>query len=108
MSRGVHAVQHEVEHKIKHDDGHHGLGDVSSTNKKMALIIAVLALLLSFSEAAGKSAQTTELNAQMEASNLWSFYQAKNTTATRCWPSTTITNSPPPLSKSALCWPRLR
>lgn len=41
-------------------------------------MIAVLALLLSFAEAAGKSAQTTALNAQMEASNLWSFYQAKN------------------------------
>lgn len=63
---------------IEHDDEHHGRGNVSSTNKKMALIIAVLALFLSFAEAAGKGAQTTALNAQMEASNLWSFYQAKN------------------------------
>lgn len=77
MSRGVHAVQHEVEHKIKHDD-QHGMGNVSSTNKRMAMVIAVLALLLSFAEAAGKSAQTTALNDQIEASNLWSFYQAKN------------------------------
>lgn len=78
MSRGVHAVQHEAEHMIEHDDEHHGKGTVSSTNKKMALVIAVLALFLSFAEAAGKGAQTTALNAQMEASNLWSFYQAKN------------------------------
>lgn len=80
MSRGVHAVQHEAEHKIQHDDEHggHGLDGVSSTNKKMALMIAVLALFLSFAETVGKSAQTAALNAQMEASNLWSFYQAKN------------------------------
>jgi hypothetical protein len=76
MSHGVHAVQHEVEHKIKHED--HGLEGVSSTNKKMALVIAVLALFLSFAETVGKSSQTAALNAQMEASNLWGFYQAKN------------------------------
>lgn len=79
MSHGVHAVQHEVEHKIKHDDhGGHGTDGVSSTNKKMALVIAVLALFLSFAETVGKSSQTEALNAQMEASNLWGFYQAKN------------------------------
>ncbi|MCW1958613.1 MAG: DUF4337 domain-containing protein [Mycobacterium sp.] len=76
MSHGVHAVQHEVEHKIEHDG--HGLDGVSSTNKKMALVIAVLALFLSFAETVGKSSQTAALNAQMEASNLWGFYQAKN------------------------------
>jgi len=49
MSHGVHAVQHEVEHKIKHDDEHggeHGGGgqvDVTSRNKKVALLIAVIA-----------------------------------------------------------------
>lgn len=79
MSHGVHAVQHEVEHKIEHDEhGGHGLQGVSSTNKKMALVIAVLALFLSFAETVGKSSQTSALNAQMEATNLWGFYQAKN------------------------------
>lgn len=78
MSHGVHAVQHEAEHKIQHDDhGSHGVG-VSAANKRMALVIAVLALFLSFSEAMGKSAQTTALNYQIEASDLWNFYQAKN------------------------------
>lgn len=79
MKHGVHVVQHEAEHKIEHDD--HAAdrpGEVSSTNKKIALMIAVLALFLSFAETVGKSAQTAALNAQMEASNLWSFYQAKN------------------------------
>jgi hypothetical protein len=84
MSHGVHAVQHEVEHKIKHDDEHghggdHGHGiDTSTINKRVALLIAVIALFLAFSETLGKSAQTAALNHQIEASNLWNFFQAKN------------------------------
>ena len=82
MSHGVHAVQHEVEHKIKHDDEHggggHGPADISSINKRVALLIAVIALFLAFSETLGKSAQTSALNHQIEASNLWNFFQAKN------------------------------
>jgi hypothetical protein len=78
MSRGVHAVQHEAEHKIQHDDEHGGLAGLSTANKRMALVIAILALFLAFAETAGKSSQTAALNAQMEASNMWSFFQAKN------------------------------
>ncbi len=82
MSHGVHAVQHEVEHKIKHDDEHggHGGGNTSEAtrNKRVALLIAVIALFLAFSETLGKSAQTSALNYQIEASNLWNFFQAKN------------------------------
>jgi hypothetical protein len=79
MSHGVHAVQHEVEHKIEHDN--HGGGhehDTRELNKRVALLIAVLALFLSFSETLGKSSQTAALNYQIEASNLWNFFQAKN------------------------------
>jgi hypothetical protein len=76
MSHGVHAVQHEAEHKIKHDE--HGGGGHDSQNKKIALGIAVLALFLAFSETLGKSSQTSALNFQIEASNLWNFFQAKN------------------------------
>ena len=47
-------------------------------NKKIALIISVLALFLAFSETFGKSSQTQALNDQIEASNLWNFFQAKN------------------------------
>jgi len=80
MSHGVHAVQHEAEHKIQHDKEHSGGGHVDSTslNKRVALLIAVLALFLAFSETLGKSAQTNALNFQIEASNLWNFFQAKN------------------------------
>jgi hypothetical protein len=76
MSHGVHAVQHEAEHKIKHDEQGHGGHD--NQNRKIALVIAVLALFLAFSETLGKSAQTSALNFQIEASNLWNFFQAKN------------------------------
>ena len=80
MSHGVHAVQHEVEHKMEHDEhgGGHGHGDSKDLNKKVALLISVLALCLAFSETMGKSAQTAALNSQIEASNLWNFFQAKN------------------------------
>ena len=80
MSHGVHAVQHEVEHKIEHDEhgGGHGGDGSKNLNKKVALLIAVIALFLAFSETLGKSAQTNALNYQIEASNLWNFFQAKN------------------------------
>ena len=83
MSHGTHAVQHEVEHRVKHDEEGHGHGhdegpSISSRNKKVALLIAVIALFLAFSETLGKSAQTNALNHQIEASNLWNFFQAKN------------------------------
>jgi hypothetical protein len=78
MSHGVHAVQHEVEHQLEHEGhGGHGAGH-DSLNKRIALVIAVLALILAFSETLGKSAQTSALNFQIEASNLWNFFQAKN------------------------------
>ena len=80
MSHGVHAVQHEVEHQIKHEEGGHGGhagGGHDSQNKRIALVISVLALFLAFSETLGKSAQTSALNFQIEASNLWNFFQAK-------------------------------
>jgi plasmid stabilization system protein ParE len=46
-------------------------------NKGVALLISVLALVLAFSETLGKSAQTAALASNIEASNLWAFFQAK-------------------------------
>ncbi len=54
-----------------------GHGHVDSSNKNVAMLIAVLALVLAISEMLGKSAQTTGLSANIEASNLWAFFQAK-------------------------------
>jgi uncharacterized protein DUF4337 len=55
----------------------HAAHSGGENNKKIALIISVLALCLAFSETFGKSAQTNALNLQIEASNLWNFMQAK-------------------------------
>ena len=54
----------------------HG-GHIDPSNKKVALLIAVIAACLAFSETLGKSAQTASLSHNIEASNLWSFFQAK-------------------------------
>lgn len=50
----------------------------SSENKKIALLIAVLALFLAISETLGKGAQTESISKNVEASNLWAFFQAKS------------------------------
>jgi hypothetical protein len=54
----------------------HGHVD-SGGNKGVALLIAILALVLAFSETLGKGAQTAALAMNIEASNLWAFFQAK-------------------------------
>ena len=50
----------------------------SSENKKIALLIAVIALCLALSETLGKGAQTESIAKNVEASNLWAFFQAKS------------------------------
>jgi hypothetical protein len=80
MSHGVHAVQHEVEHHIAHEEhGHGGSGKprMESANKKIALLIAVIALFLAFSETLGKSSQTEGISLNIKASDTWNFFQAK-------------------------------
>lgn len=47
------------------------------SNKRIALLIALLALVLAITETLGKGAQTNALSANIEASNLWNFFQAK-------------------------------
>ncbi|HVY59644.1 MAG TPA: DUF4337 domain-containing protein [Xanthobacteraceae bacterium] len=64
---GAHEQTEHAEH-IEH---------VAGSNRKIALLIAVIALFLAFSETLGKSAQTTAISANVEASNLWAFFQAK-------------------------------
>jgi hypothetical protein len=61
-----HAPHEQVEH------AEHG-----ASNKTVALVISCLALLLAVSEIFGQKAQTKTLQSNIQASNLWSFYQAK-------------------------------
>jgi PHD/YefM family antitoxin component YafN of YafNO toxin-antitoxin module len=55
--------------------GSHGVTD--GNNKYVALLIAVLALFLAFSEMLGKNAEKASMQANIEANNLWAFFQAK-------------------------------
>jgi len=54
-----------------------GLGEFAESNKKIAILIAVLAAFLAIAEMGAKSAQTEVLTEHVEASNLWGFFQAK-------------------------------
>jgi uncharacterized iron-regulated membrane protein len=62
-----------------HEHAEHAehVGHMAQSNKKIALLIAIIALFLAFSETLGKSAQTAALSDNVEASNLWAFFQAK-------------------------------
>ena len=55
----------------------HGSGHIDPVHKKIALLISALALFLALSATLGKSAQTSALSYNIEASNLWAFFQAK-------------------------------
>jgi hypothetical protein len=52
-------------------------GHIDPSNKKIALVIALLALVLAVAETLGKGAQTAAIGHNIEASNLWAFFQAK-------------------------------
>ena len=58
--------------------GHgHGVEHHDPSNKKIGLLIAVLALILAFSETLGKSAQTSAITLNVTSNDLWAFFQAK-------------------------------
>jgi hypothetical protein len=54
-----------------------GHAHIDGSNKKIALLVAILAALLAISEMGGKSSQTNALASHIEASNTWNFFQAK-------------------------------
>ncbi len=59
--------------------GHHGpeLDASDSTSKRIAIFITVIGLFLAIAETLAKGAQTQAIASNVQASNLWSFYQAK-------------------------------
>jgi hypothetical protein len=65
---------HETSEQIEAADRKH--------NKRAALMIIVLAALLAISEMAGKHAQTASIADNIEANDLWAFYQAKTIRST--------------------------
>ena len=57
--------------------GHGHGGDHGGGNKGTALLIAILALFLALAETGAKAAQTEALTRNIEAANLWAFFQAR-------------------------------
>jgi hypothetical protein len=47
-------------------------------DKRIALLIAILALFLALAETGAKSAQTEAISRNIEAANLWAFFQARS------------------------------
>jgi hypothetical protein len=64
----------EAHEQLEHAEHVEHAGGV---NKKIALMIAVMALFLAFSETLGKSANTEAITLNIKASDTWSFFQAK-------------------------------
>jgi hypothetical protein len=95
----------EVKEKIEEvAEGHEGS---RSTNLRIGLLIAALAALLALMETGGKSAQTEAVNANVQASNLWAFFQAKTArmTTIRTAAETanlSLLNDLPPAAKEAI------
>ena len=73
---------HETYEKI-HEVAHHGHGGHeeeggSRHNVRIAVMISVLACLLALVETGVKGSQSVHMAANIEASNLWAFFQAKS------------------------------
>lgn len=63
----------ETTENLEHAEHAHASG-----NKKLALLIAILALVLAITETLSKSYQTEVILKHQEAANLWAFFQAKS------------------------------
>jgi hypothetical protein len=66
-------IMTETTENLEHAEHAHASG-----NKKLALLIAILALVLAITETLSKSYQTEVILKHQEAANLWSFFQAKS------------------------------
>lgn len=51
--------------------------EFNERNKRIGVLIAVMAAVLAFTEAAGSNAASDSLRGTVEASNTWAFFQAK-------------------------------
>jgi hypothetical protein len=94
----------ETKEKIEETlDGHEG----APSRLRIGLLIAALAALLALMETGGKSAQTEAMNANLQASNLWAFFQAKTARMTTIrtaaeTASLTLLNDLPAATKEAI------
>ncbi len=70
----------ELSEKISgpHHDGHAGGSHDDSFRRRAAIVIGVIAALLAITTVGGSNAMKTMLNANIHASDTYSFYQAKS------------------------------
>jgi hypothetical protein len=64
-------------HELGHEKAHEAANSHHSTHRRIGLLISVLALCLAIAEIQGKASQTNALALNVEAANLWTFFQAK-------------------------------
>jgi hypothetical protein len=60
-----------------HHPAEHGVSDVTF-RKRVGLFISLLAVLLAITSTGGSNAMKTAINANIERSDSWNFYQARN------------------------------
>src|SRR5437764_3833113 len=60
-------MEHEIEHEPPHNPVH----------RRVGIMIGIMAAALAFTEMAGQNAATDVVRETVEASDTWSFYQAK-------------------------------
>ena len=77
----------------------------SGSNRKIALLIAIIALCLALSETLGKGAQTESISKNVEASNLWAFFQAKSIRRTQIQTAAATTQGAMPTEKAGFASP---
>lgn len=63
---------------MSHGHAAHDHGPMDTEGKRIAILISILALFLAISETIAKSAQTSALTYNIEASNLYAWAQAKS------------------------------
>lgn len=96
-----------LETKEKIEETVEGHNERAPSRLRIGLLIAGLAALLALMETGGKSAQTEAVNANLQASNLWAFFQAKTARMTTIrtaaeTASLTLLNDLPPATKDAI------
>ena len=78
MAEALEHAKEAIEHAghAHGEVGHGGLGE--NFGRNVAMLVAVLAAILSLTEIAEKKAQNAYLTYHITASDDWAFYQAKN------------------------------
>ncbi|MEI6986131.1 MAG: DUF4337 domain-containing protein [Rhodospirillaceae bacterium] len=73
---------HEAQEHHEHSEHTAHGGEHGTSNKGIAILIAVLAALLALVDSGGKGAQNEQVTRNIEASDTWAFYQAKTIRST--------------------------